>query len=317
MRPFEYAAPESTHEALDLPGAYLAGGTTLVDLMKLEVMTPDHVVDITRLPLRGIHPGPDGLRIGALELMEDVAHHHGIYPVIRQALLQSASPQLRNMATIGGNLLQRTRCGFFRDVATPCNKRAPGTGCPAQTGGNRSHAVLGTSSACVATHPSDLAVALVALNASVRLATRTGERTVEVAGLYTLPGDTPHVEHQVKPGELVTEVIVPPLPWASRSVYVKVRDRRSYEFALTSAAVAVDLDGGAIHNARIAAGGVGTVPWRLPEVEAALRGGPATVEAFEAAAELSARGARPLADNAFKVPLLKRTIVRALVEATR
>ncbi|WP_214319825.1 FAD binding domain-containing protein [Nonomuraea sediminis] len=317
MRSFEYVAPVSTHEALELRGTYLAGGTTLVDLMKLEVMTPGHVVDITRLPLRGIRPGPEGLRIGALELMEDVAHHDAIYPVIRQALLQSASPQLRNMATIGGNLLQRTRCGFFRDVATPCNKRTPGTGCPAQEGGNRSHAVLGTSSSCVATHPSDLAVALVALDASVRLATPTGERTVDLADLYALPGDTPHLEHQMRPGELITEVIVPPLPWARRSGYVKVRDRRSYEFALTSAAVALDLAGGTVRDARIAAGGVGTVPWRLPEVEAALRGAPATVEAFEAAAELSARGARPLTDNAFKIPLLQRTIVRALVEATR
>jgi xanthine dehydrogenase YagS FAD-binding subunit len=217
------------------------------------------------------------------------------------------------MATLGGNLLQRTRCGYFRDTSTPCNKREPGTGCPAVKGENRGHAVLGTSSACVATHASDLAVALVALDASVRLRGRDGDRTVPLADFYRIPGDTPHLENALRPGELVTAVEVPRLDWATRSAYLKVRDRAAYEFALTSAAVAVDVRGGLVRDARVAVGGVGTVPWRLPAVEAALRGRPMEVGAFTAAAELAGLGARPLNDNAFKVPLLRRTIIRAML----
>jgi xanthine dehydrogenase YagS FAD-binding subunit len=319
MRPFTFAAPTTVDEALDGAGdgsAYLAGGTTLVDLMKLEVMAPSRVLDIDKLPLRDIRADSAGLHLGALARMSDVATHRAVtarYPVISQALLASASPQLRNMASIGGNLLQRTRCGYFRDPAMACNKRAPGTGCSAIGGHNRMHAILGTSESCVATHPSDLAVALVALDASVLLRDRTGERRVRLDEFYLLPAGTPHRENQLRRGELVTGVLVPPLGWARRSVYVKVRDRASYEFALTSVAAAVDLRGTTIAGVRIAAGGVGTKPWRLPAVEQALTGQPLREDAVEAAVAHAADGAEPLPHNAFKPALLCRTIVRALM----
>jgi xanthine dehydrogenase YagS FAD-binding subunit len=316
MRQFELTAPTTIDDAVAARGTFLAGGTTLVDLMKLNVMTPRQVVDINDLPLRGIDTG-DGLRFGALERMSDVAAHPGVYPVIARALLASASQQLRNMASIGGNLMQRTRCGYFRDVASPCNKREPGSGCPAVDGANRMHAILGTSDSCVATHASDLAVALVALDAEIRLTGPDGSRTTPLADFYRLPGDTPELEHDLRPGELITEVIVPRLDWARRSTYVKVRDRASYEFALCSAAVALDLQDGRIADARVAVGGVATVPWRLRAVEEALRGEPATVESFEAAAAHAVDGAKPLPGNAYKLTLLKRTIVRALIEGSR
>jgi xanthine dehydrogenase YagS FAD-binding subunit len=323
MHGFDFAVASTVDDAVDRAAggaAVLAGGTTLVDLMKLDVLTPGQVVDINALPLRGIAADRDGLRIGALERMSDVAAHPGVasgYPVLARALAQSASPQIRNMASIGGNLLQRTRCGYFRDVHTPCNRREPGTGCPAQDGENRGHAVLGTSASCVATHPSDLAVALVALDASVRLHSRSGDRLVRLADFYRLPGDTPQLETQLQQGELVTEVVVPALDFATRSTYVKVRDRSSYEFALASAAVALDVRARRIRDARVAVGGVGTVPWRLPAVETALRGRPLVPEVFESAARSAADGARPLAHNAFKVTLVQRTIVRALTEVAR
>jgi xanthine dehydrogenase YagS FAD-binding subunit len=319
MRAFDFAAAASVKDALrqaNAHSAYLAGGTTLVDLMKLEVMTPQHVIDINKLPIRGIDTGRHGLRIGALERMSDVAAHRRVaddYPVIAKALLFSASPQLRNMASIGGNLLQRTRCDYFRDVGTACNKRQRGSGCPAQSGENRNHAILGTSTACVATHPSDLAVALVALDASVRLHGLSGNRTLKLADFYTLPGDTPDVENKLLPGELLVDVVVPRLSWARRSTYVKIRDRSSYEFALTSAAVALDIRDRVVRDARVAVGGVGTRPWRLPAVEEALRGKPVSETVFADAAKLAAAGARPLAHNAFKVTLVQRTIVRALM----
>jgi xanthine dehydrogenase YagS FAD-binding subunit len=316
MRPFELTEPATVEAALASPGTFLAGGTTLVDLMKLNVVTPQHVLDINALPLRGIDTS-DGLRIGALERMSDVARHPGVYPVISRALLLSASQQLRNMASIGGNLLQRTRCGYFRDVNVPCNKREPGSGCPAVSGTNRMHAILGTSDSCVATHASDLAVALVALDAEVRLAGTSGTRTVRLADFYRLPGDTPEVENDLRPDELITEVVVPRLDWARRSTYVKVRDRQSYEFALCSAAVALDIRESRVVDARVAVGGVATRPWRLTAVEAALRGAPATEAAFEDAASVAADGARPLPGNGFKVSLLKRTVVRALIEGSR
>jgi xanthine dehydrogenase YagS FAD-binding subunit len=316
MRPFELTAPATVEAALASPGTFLAGGTTLVDLMKLNVLTPRHVTDINALPLRGIDTS-DGLRIGALERMSDVARHPGVYPAISRALLLSASQQLRNMASIGGNLLQRTRCGYFRDINTPCNKREPGSGCPAISGVNRMHALLGTSESCVATHASDVAVALVALDAEIRLASASGTRTVRLDDFYRLPGDTPEAENDLRPGELITEVVVPRLDWARRSTYVKVRDRQSYEFALCSAAVALDILDSHIVDARVAVGGVATRPWRLASVEAALRGAPATPEAFEHAASVAAEGARPLSGNGFKVPLLKRTVVRALIEGSR
>jgi xanthine dehydrogenase YagS FAD-binding subunit len=315
MRPFELTAPTTVEAVLAAPGTFLAGGTTLVDLMKLNVLTPWHVQDINALPLRGIDT-TDGLRIGALERMSDIAAHPGVYPVISRALLLSASQQLRNMASIGGNLLQRTRCTYFRDVAMPCNKRQPGSGCPAVSGANRMHALLGTSDSCVATHASDVAVALVALGAQIRLVSATGSRTVALADFYRPPGDSPEVENDLRPGELIAEVLVPRLDWASQSTYVKVRDRQSYEFALCSAAVALDVRDARIVDARVAVGGVATVPWRLESVEAALRGAPVSLESFEAAASVAADGATPLSANGFKVSLLKRTVVRALLELT-
>jgi xanthine dehydrogenase YagS FAD-binding subunit len=320
MHAFDYAAPTTLSGALGLAGpgsAYLAGGTTLVDLMKLDVLGPDHVIDINALPLLDISQQADGLHIGALARMSDVATSQlvtGGYPLLSRALLLSASPQVRNMASIGGNLLQRTRCDYFRDVHTGCNKRSPGSGCPARTGANRTHAILGTSDDCVATQASDLAVALVALSASVRLTSTGGDRLVELDRFYQLPGSTPQVENVLRQGELITEVIVPAVPPAMTSTYVKVRDRQSFEFALASAAVAVDATGGTVNDVRVAVGGVATVPWRLPAVEAALRGQPATIPSFTAAAALAVIGAIPLAHNAFKVNLVQRVIIRALVE---
>ena len=323
MRPYTFTQARSVREALREAGeqtAFLAGGTTLVDLMKLEVMTPRRVVDINRLPLQGITLDREGLHIGALERMSDVATDSAVrqkYPVVAEALELSASAQLRNMASIGGNLLQRSRCGYFRDVTTACNKREPGSGCSALTGVNRSHAVLGTSDACVATHPSDLAVALVALSTVVHLASARGTRTVPLDAFYTLPGTTPEVENVLHADELVTGITVPRSAWAARSHYVKVRDRQSYEFALTSAAVALELRGGTVVNARIAAGGVGTRPWRLTAVERALTGRPATPATFESAVTTAADGARTLTHNTFKPALLRRTLVRALIELTQ
>ena len=320
MRPFTYAAPASVDEAVGQPGAFLAGGTTLVDLMKLDVVAPSHLVDINALPLRGIQHAQGVLRIGALERMSAVAHHPEVVercPVVAEALLRSASPQLRNMASLGGNLLQRTRCEHFRDVRSPCNKRAPGSGCPARTGEHRTHAILGVSEHCVATHPSDVAVALVALDAAVRVRGAGGERVVRLDHLYRLPADRPDLEHRLAPGELVTDVLVPVPPWIRNSTYVKVRDRQSYEFALASAAVALDVHSGVVRAARVAVGGVATKPWRLPAVEAALVGRPADADRFTAAARLAPDGAVPLPHNAFKAELVKRTIVAALLKVVR
>lgn len=315
MRPFELTAPTTVEAALAETGTYVAGGTTLVDLMKLNVLTPHHVLDINALPLRGIDTA-DGLRFGVLERMSDIAAHPGVYPMISRALSLSASQQLRNMASIGGNLLQRTRCGYFRDVAMPCNKREPGSGCPAITDANRMHAIFGTSGSCVATHASDVAVSLVALDTEIRLVSGQGDRTVKLADFYRLPGDTPAVENDLRPGELITEVIVPRLDWAQHSTYVKIRDRQSYEFALCSAAVALHIQDSRIVDARVAVGGVATVPWRLHQVEAALRGAAPTAAAFDEAAGAAVEGAKPLSNNRFKVSLVKWTIFRALLELT-
>jgi xanthine dehydrogenase YagS FAD-binding subunit len=320
MRPFTYELPSSVLEAANRgrpDSAFIAGGTTIVDLMKLEVIKPSRVLDLNALPMRGIEMGTDGLRIGALEKMSDTALHPDVvtnYPVISEALLKSASAQIRNMASIGGNLLQRTRCGYFRDVNTACNKREPGSGCPAIDGENRMHAILGTSSSCVATHPSDLAVALVALDASVRLQSASGERLVKLDDFYLVPDTTPNRENQLLPGELITEIRVPRLPWATRSTYLKIRDRESYEFSLASAAVALDVNGDQIQDARIAVGGVGTKPWNLPKVREALTGKPLAQETFAAAAKLAVDEAVPLKHNAFKVDLVQRTIIRALMK---
>ena len=319
MRPFTYESPSSVQEATshaDTNSAFIAGGTTMIDLLKLEVLTPSELVDVNSLPMRGIEMRTDELKIGALERMSDVAANSDVvanYPVISQALLKSASPQIRNMASIGGNLLQRTRCGYFRDPAMPCNKREPGTGCSALNGENRSHAIFGTSALCVATHPSDLAVALVALDAEVRLQSGAGDRSLKLDDFYRLPGGSPDKENELQPGELITEIRVPALPWARKSAYLKIRDRDSYEFALTSAAVALDIDGDRIRDARVAAGGVGTKPWKLPAVSEALKGKSLSRETILAAAELSGSGAEPLRYNRFKIELLQRTVARALL----
>lgn len=319
MQPFEYVRATDVREAVAAAAgpdtAFLAGGTTQVDLMKDGVFTPRVLIDITGLPLRGITAEQNVLRIGALTTMEELAAHPVVtrrLPMVRESLLLAASPQLRNMATIGGNLLQRTRCRYYRDLSCACNKRATGAGCDAISGHHRMHAILGTSEHCVATHASDLAVALVALDATVRTTGAAGERTLPLARFYRTPGDTPGAECALQPGELITEIDVPLLPEETRSVYLKVRDRVSYEFALASAAVAVRVTDGVVADARVALGGLATVPWRCREAEDVLRGTAATEEAFRAAADSALAHARPLPGNAFKVELGKRTVVRAL-----
>jgi xanthine dehydrogenase YagS FAD-binding subunit len=328
MQPFTLSTPGDLDGALAAAAAadskFIAGGTDLVQLMKDGVERPQHLVDLDGLPLDRIEFGDDGARIGALVRMSDAADDPELrrrWPVIAEALLASASPQLRNMATMGGNLLQRTRCGYFRDVGFPCNKRVPGSGCPAIDGENRMLAILGGSSHCVATNPSDLAVALTALDAAVELtaASQPGgsaTRRVPLGGFHLLPGDTPERETAMQPGEMIAAILVPAATSGQRSHYLKVRDRASFEFALVSAAVVVSMAGGQIVRARIAMGGVGTKPWRLPAVEAALAGAPATPPAFAAAAALAAQGAHPLSQNAFKIPLMQRALVRALTTAT-
>ncbi|WP_416970810.1 FAD binding domain-containing protein [Streptomyces sp. 4F14] len=315
MHPFAYTRTRDTREALGAGGRYLAGGTDLVTLMRAGVEHPDTVVDIAGLPLRGI-TGHGGLRIGALVTMAEAAAHPGIrdgYPVIAQALESGGPPQIRNVATVGGNLMQRTRCAYFRDVTVgECNKRAPGSGCAAVHGRNRGHAILGTSASCVATHPSDLAVALTALDASVHLDGPDGARTVPIDGFLLRPGSTPDREHALRPGELITAVEIPAHPGPLRSGYLKVRDRQSAAFALVSAAVALHIQGGVIRTAKVVAGGVGTVPWRLPEVERRLVGERPSPGLWARAAEVAAEGARPLRHNAFKAELLKRSVERQL-----
>jgi xanthine dehydrogenase YagS FAD-binding subunit len=322
MQPVRYARAAEASAAIATVAAergakFLAGGTTLLDLMKTEIETPSLVVDVNRLPLAAVEGVGDGVRIGALARMSAVAQDPLIrerYPVIAEALVNSASPQLRNMATIGGNLLQRTRCWYFRDPAFPCNKREPGSGCAAIGGENRPHAILGTSERCIATHPSDLAVALVALDAVVHTQGPSGERRIPLEDFYLLPGETPERENVLEHGELIAAVEAPAVPAAGRSRYLKVRDRASYEFALTSAAVALDLaaDGRTIREARVALGGVGTKPWRARGAERALRGQPVAAATFAAAAEEAVRGAVPREHNGFKIELAKRTLVRAL-----
>jgi xanthine dehydrogenase YagS FAD-binding subunit len=313
---FTKAADESTALSAGTAGArYIAGGTTLIDLMRETVERPERVVDINALPYRDIDLQGTRLRVGALVRMTELAAHPGVreqFPVIAQALELSASAQLRNMASIGGNLLQRPRCLYFRDVTAACNRRTPGAGCSAIGGRNRTHAILGTSDACVATHPSDLAVALTALDAVLIVHGPDGESTVPLADFYRQPGTTPDRENNLRAGHLITAVEVPVTPESRRSGYLKVRDRESYEFALTSAAVGMDVRNGLVRGARVAVGGVGTVPWRLPAVERAVIGKPASPETWRAAADLAADGARPLSENGFKVRLLQRTVERQL-----
>jgi xanthine dehydrogenase YagS FAD-binding subunit len=295
---------------------FLAGGTTLVDLMKLSVETPARVLDINRLPMDKVKATSDGgLQIGATVRNSDFAHHPTVkrdYSVLSQAILSGASTQLRNMATTAGNLLQRTRCPYFRDTAMPCNKRSPGTGCPAITGANRSLAILGTSEQCIATNPSDMCVAMAALEATIHIQGPAGARAVPIGEFHLLPGDTPQRETVLEPGDLITHVTLPPPLKGSKQIYLKLRDRSSYEFALSSAAVAIIVEGGAVKQARIALGGVGTKPWRSPEAEDALTGKPANADNFRNAAEAALRDAKPQSQNGFKVELAKRCLVHAL-----
>jgi xanthine dehydrogenase YagS FAD-binding subunit len=316
--PFTFTKAADEKSALESAASgarYIAGGTTLVDLMRETVERPGAVVDINALPYRDIDLQPTRLRVGALVRMSELAAHPGVrqqFPVIAEALQLSASAQLRNMASIGGNLMQRPRCLYFRDVSAACNRRTPGAGCAAIGGRNRTHAILGTSGQCVATHPSDLAVALVALDAMVITRGRDGEHPIQISEFFRQPGTTPDQEHNLRPGQLIVAVEVPVRPESRRSGYLKVRDRESYEFALTSAAVALDISGGIVRTARVAVGGVGTVPWRLPAVEGALTGWPPNAELFRSAAAHAAEGAKPLSGNGFKVELVKRTVERQL-----
>jgi xanthine dehydrogenase YagS FAD-binding subunit len=321
MRPFAYTRVNDAAEAVKAGGTFLAGGTTLLDLMKLDVMRPVRIVDISDLSreFSAIEYGPHGLRLGALTHMAEAARHADVaanYPVIAQSLNLAASAQLRNMATLGGNVLQRTRCTYFRDTSwSRCNKREPGSGCAALDGVNRKHAVLGTSPNCIATYPGDFAQALMALDATVELAGPSGARRLPFADLHIAPGNDPSIETVLRPGELITAFTVPALSFARRSLYLKIRDRQSYEFALASAAVALDLDGGAVREARIALGGVATKPWRAREAEAALRGRALDENSARAAAEAAFAGAVTHGQNDYKRELGKRTLVRALLEA--
>jgi xanthine dehydrogenase YagS FAD-binding subunit len=318
MYPFSFSKATDERSALAAASSgarYIAGGTTLVDLMRETVERPAAVVDINGLPYRSIDLQTSRLRIGSLVRMSALAAHPDVrreFPVIAQALELSASAQLRNMASIGGNLMQRPRCLYFRDVSASCNRRTPGSGCAAINGLNRGHAILGASEQCVATHPSDLAVALVALDAVVITRDGTGERQIPIGQFFRQPGTTPDREHDLRPGELIVAVDVPTGPEMRRSGYLKVRDRESFEFALTSAAVALHIDAGVIRSARVAVGGVGTVPWRLPAVEQALQGRVPGAELWSTAAARAADGAKPLQENGFKVELLKRTVERQL-----
>jgi len=327
MHTFEFQRPENAAAAIAIAaqsktaqqGAdvrFLGGGTTLIDLMKLNVERPSRLLDINRLPLDKIETTSDGgLKIGAMVRNSDLANHAKVqkdYSVLSQAILQGASAQIRNMATVGGNLLQRTRCVYFRDTAMACNKREPGSGCPAITGHNRTLAILGASEHCIATHPSDMCVALAALEATVHIQGPKGSRAIAFGDFHLLPGNTPHRETVLEPGDLITHVALPAPVAGGKQVYVKLRDRASYEFALASAAIVVTIASGSIKHARIAMGGVGTKPWRSPEAEAALSGKPANDATFRQAAEAALRGAKPQSENKFKIELAKRCLTHAL-----
>jgi xanthine dehydrogenase YagS FAD-binding subunit len=326
VRPLSYSRAATVEEAVALaagtPGsAFLAGGTTEVDLIRAGIAHDDHLVDINDLPLTAVeHLADGGLRIGALARMSDVAREPGVverFPAISQALLLGASQQLRNMASMGGNLLQRTRCAYLRDGISPCNKRDPGSGCAALDGFNRGHAILGTSEHCIATHPSDLAVALAAFDAVAHTVSRDDERSIGFDDFFLLPGDTPELEHPLRDDELIVGIEVPGAPITRRSVYLKLRDRQSYEFALVSVAAALETDDGVVTDARVAFGGVGTKPWRARLAEAVLIGGPADETAFRLAADAELETAVVRPHNAFKVELAARAAVRALSEVAR
>ncbi|MFL5664161.1 MAG: FAD binding domain-containing protein [Ktedonobacteraceae bacterium] len=326
MKPFRYERASDASAAVAMlaqapAGAFLGGGTNLVDLMKLDVAQPQVLIDVSRLPFNRVELLSDGsVRIGAAVRNSELAADRTIrtrYPMLAQALLAGASGQLRNLATTGGNLLQRTRCVYFQDVSKPCNKREPGSGCPAREGYHRNLAILGASEACIATHPSDMAVAMIALDAVVRVLGPNGERSIPLTGFHRLPGDEPQRDTVLEHGELITAVDLPPLAFAARSHYRKVRDRASYAFALVSVAATIDVADGIVRDARIAFGGVAHVPWRATKAEAVLRGAPATEEVFRRAAEAELADAQPLRDNAFKVPLARNTLVRTLLDLTQ
>lgn len=325
MKNFSYARADDTQSALNLhaqnPGAkFLGGGTNLLDLMRENIEQPDALIGITRLPLAAIEELPEGgLRIGALVRNSHLAGNPLVrerFPALSQAILAGASGQLRNMATTGGNLMQRTRCYYFYDSAAHCNKRLPGSGCDAIGGFNRIHAILGTSSACIATHPSDMCVALAALDAVVNVTGKDGERSIPFADFHRLPGDTPDRDTNLQPDELITSVDLPPLAFARNSLYRKVRDRASYAFALVSVAAALELENGIVKNVRIALGGVAHKPWRAVTAEQFLMGKPADAQTFQQAAALELAGATPFPYNGFKIELARRTIVSVLTELT-
>jgi len=324
MRDFTYTPVrdigDAIHASQRVNARFIGGGTCLVDLMKLEVESPGEIIDVNRLPFSGIQETTDGgLRIGALARNSTVASHPLVlarYPILSEAILSGASAQLRNMATVGGNLMQRTRCTYFRDVHQSCNKRKPDTGCGAADGFHRMHAILGTSEHCFATHPSDMCVALTVLDAIVEVHGTQGTRNIPISDFHTMPGHTPNIETVLKSDELITAVELPPVSTAYKSRYRKIRDRESYEFALVSVAGMVAMSGQIIASARLAFGGVATKPWRATESERKLTGVRASMEAFRTAAEASVAGAAPRRDNRFKVELLKRTVVRTLSELT-
>jgi len=323
---FQYARADDVADAVRRIAAhgnakFIAGGTNLIDLMKANVERPARLIDISRLPLDRVEETKGGgLRIGALVPNSDLAWHPLVqqrYPLLSSAILAGASAQLRNMASTGGNLLQRTRCLYFYDTATPCNKREPGSGCSAIEGLNRMHAILGTSKACIATHPADMCVALAALEAMVHVSGLTGERSIAFADFHRLPGDTPQRDSNLEPNEIITAVELPARGFAANYSYLKIRDRLSYAFALVSVAAALELDGGNIKEARLALGGVAHKPWRNPVAEAALRGKAADEAAFGQAADLLLRGAKGYGHNDFKIELARRAIIRALTQAAR
>jgi xanthine dehydrogenase YagS FAD-binding subunit len=323
---FQYARASDVADAVrriaaDPAAKFIAGGTNLIDLMKEDVERPSRLIDISHLPLKAVEETADGgLRIGALVPNSDLAYHPLVaqrYPMLASAILAGASQQLRNMASTGGNLLQRTRCAYFYDTATPCNKREPGSGCSAINGLNRMHAILGTSESCIATHPSDMCVALAALDAKVHVAGATGERELAFADFHRLPGDSPQHDTNLRPDEIVTAVELPAQGFAKNYTYLKIRDRLSYAFALVSVAAALELDGDTIKQARLALGGVAHKPWRDTSAEAALRGQAANHATFTHAADLVLRDAKGFAHNAFKIDLARRVIIRALTQAAR
>lgn len=325
MNNFRYSRASDVADAIRLlaadPGAKLiAGGTNLIDLMKENVERPSRLIDISRLPLRDIEEAAEGgLRIGALVPNSDLAYHPLIeqrYPLLASAILAGASAQLRNMASVGGNLMQRTRCPYFYDTVTPCNKRSPGTGCSAIDGLNRNHAILGASKSCIATNPSDMSVALAALGARVHVAGPSGQRSIALTDFHRLPDDTPHLDTNLGNGEIITAIELAPHGFARNYSYLKIRDRLSYAFALVSVAAALELEGNAISEARLALGGVAHKPWRSPEAEAALRGQAATPNHFGRAADLLLQGATARSHNGFKIELARRAIVRTLMQAT-